>query len=228
MLKSWWDLGEWSGHHGGELALHQIACPFCLERGNFAIEHKASKKKPNGSKILHFDTLKCGSCAGYVMALWSRSELGGGMQGMHDFRVLPWPIRLEKSPKHWPEAVGRFWLQAHRSRSDANWDAAAVMARSALQVALRDHDAEGGSLKAEIDNLAGRGVLPPHMQEWAHELRELDNESAHPDVTKDKSSAADVRDVIEFLDFLLQYLYDLPREIQQYRERRAGKSRGTV
>ena len=33
-----------------------------------------------------------------------------------------------------------------------------------------------------------------------------------------------VRDVIEFLDFLLQYLYTLPHEIKQYRERRTGKT----
>jgi len=29
--------------------------------------------------------------------------------------------------------------------------------------------------------------------------------------------------VIQFLDFLLQYLYSLPHEIDQYRQRRGGK-----
>jgi hypothetical protein len=221
-MKSWWDLGEGYGYHGSELGLYQITCPFCLERGNLAAEHRAVKKKPNSSKTLHFDTLKCGNCAGYVMVLWSASEFSGS-QGLHDFRVLPWPTRLDEFPKHWPEPVGRYWTQAHRSRKDENWDAAAVMARSALQVALREHGAQGKSLRAEIDDLAARGILPPHMKEWAHELRELANESAHPDPTADKSGAEDVRDIIEFLDFLLQYLYNLPHEIQQYRQRRSSK-----
>ena len=176
-MKSWWDLGEWSGQRGDELALHQITYPFCQERGNFFFEHRAEKKKPNASKILHFDTLKCENCTGYVLVLWSASSLG---EGLHNFHVLPWPIRLEKFPRHWPEPVGRYWLQAHRSGGAENWDAAAVMACSALQAALRAHGAQGKSLKDEIDDLAARGILPPHMKEWAHELRELGNESAHP------------------------------------------------
>jgi len=193
-----------------------------MERGKFALEHRAVKKKPNSSKALFFDTFKCGNCAGYVMVLWSASEFGS-FDGLYDFHVLPWPMRLEQFPDHWPEAVGRYWLQAHRSAKDENWDAAAVMARSALQVTLRGHGAEGKSLKQEIDDLAAQGVLPPHMKEWAHELRELGNESAHPDPAAGKSSADDVRDVIQFLDFLLQYLYSLPHEIEQYRQRRGGK-----
>ncbi len=73
-----------------------------MERGKFAAEHQASKRKPNSSKTLHFDTLKCASCAGYVLVLWSVSE-HGGMQGIHDFRVLPWPLRLDDFPEHWPK-----------------------------------------------------------------------------------------------------------------------------
>jgi hypothetical protein len=225
-LDSWWDLGEGSGHRGRELDVHNVTCPFCLEEGNFALEHRATKKKPNSDKALNFDTLKCGNCAGYVMVLWSAGALWGA--GLHGFRVLPWPFRFEKYPEHWPEAVGRFWLQAHRTAKDENWDAAAVMARSALQAALRNRGAEGNSLKKEIDDLAARGVLPPHMKEWAHELRELGNESAHPESSPAKSSADDVRDIVEFLDFLLKYLYNLPHEIQEYRQRRAGKSSSAV
>ena len=216
-MKSWWDLGDWSGYRGNELALHEVNCPFCHERGNFSFAHRADKKKPNASKVLHFDTLKCGTCAGYVMVLWSTNNFGG----MHDFRVLPWPLRRQKAPEHWPDSVGRFWLQAHRSYADENWDAAAVMARSAVQAALRAHDAQGRNLKEEIDDLAERGLLPPHMKDWAHELRELGNESAHPIAEGNKPSRGDVQDIIEFLDFLFQYLYNLPHEIQQYRKRRA-------
>lgn len=221
-MDSWWDLGEGVGYRGNELEVHHITCPFCQERGNFSAEHRAAKKKPNSSKTLHFDTLKCGNCAGFVMVLWSVNEFSVS-RGLYDFRVLPWPIKLEKYPDHWTEAVGRFWLQAHRSAMEENWDAAAIMARSALQVALREHKAEGKSLQGEIDDLAAKGILPPHMKDWAHELRELSNESAHPDPASSKASAEDVRDVIEFLDFLLQYLYNLPHEIATYRARRTTK-----
>ena len=148
--------------------------PLFHERGNFSFAYRADKKKPNESKVLHFDTLKCGNSAGYVMVLCSARHFGGGL---HDFRTLPWPLRRERIPEHWPNCVGRFWLQVHRSYTDENWDAAAVMARSAVQAAMREKDACGPNLRAEIKDLADRGILPPHMKEWAHELRELGNES---------------------------------------------------
>ena len=119
------------------------------------------KKKPNSEKQLNFDTLECGNFKDYVMCLWSASNR------MHAYRVLPRPLRLDKHPDHWPTDVGRYWLQAHRSLTDENWDAAAVMARSALQVPLRDQKAKEANLKQEIEDLASKGVLPPIMKEWS-------------------------------------------------------------
>src|SRR5216683_1520319 len=94
------------------------------------------------------------------------------------------------------------------------------MARTALQAALRDTGAEGNNLKEEIKNLASTGVLPPLMREWSDEVRLLGNDATHPDGESEGAAAADARDVVEFLDYLLQYLYDLPKEIAYYRERR--------
>ncbi|MBU0699654.1 MAG: hypothetical protein ABIK98_06590 [Pseudomonadota bacterium] len=87
-MSSWWELGEWSGYRGGELATYQIQCPFCFEKGNFSTAFHATKKKPNSSKKLNFDTLKCENCAGYVMVLWSSNEHGFGPDAHHDYRDI--------------------------------------------------------------------------------------------------------------------------------------------
>jgi len=217
-MDSWWQLGEGSGYRGEELALYQITCPFCMERGNFKTVFHVEKKKPNSEKKLNFDTLECGNCKGYVMVLWSASEHGYG-RGVHDYDVLPWPLKIEKYPEHWPEAIGRYWLQAKRNIRDENWDAAAVMARSALQIALRDYDAKGKNLKQEIDDLASKGVLPPIMKEWSDQVRDLGNDSAHPDPGQGPTNPQDARNIVQFLDFLLEYLYTLPHRIKKYRKR---------
>jgi hypothetical protein len=94
------------------------------------------------------------------------------------------------------------------------------MARSALQAALRGHGAKGRDLKSEIANLASQGILPPLMREWSDEVRELGNDATHPDANGQGTGGADARDVVEFLDYLLQYLYNLPKAIRDYRERR--------
>lgn len=213
-MSGWWDLGEWSGFDGNELAVWRLVCPFCEEKGNFALAHRAAKKKPNESKVLNFDTYECGSCRGYVMVLWS------GGDRLHDFKVLPWPLKHTKYPEHWPEAVGRLWLQAKRSVTLENWDAATLMARSAMQSAMRGKGATGPNLKQEIASLAALGVLPPLMREWADELRELGNDSAHPTPEQAGTNPRDAKDVIRYLDFLLEYLYDLPKQIEDYRSRK--------
>ena len=213
-MDSWWDLGEWSGDLGTELETYDITCPFCMERGNFKVAFHAEKQKPNGHKKLNFDTLECGNCRGYVLCLWSAGS------GLHAHRVLPWPLRVERHPKHWPETIGRFWLQAKRSLTDENWDAATVMARSAMQAALRSFDAKGANLKQEIEDLASKGLLPSIMKDWSHALRDLGNDSAHPHPDQEATSPRDAKDIARFLDFLLEYLYDLPQQIKEYRERK--------
>src|ERR1017187_2318944 len=213
-MTSWWDLGEASGQSGETLAVHTITCPFCLEKGNFKTVSHFEKKKPNSPKALNFDTLECGNCKGYVMVLWSATEHGYG-RGLHAFRTLPWPIKLDEYPEYWPEQVGRFWLQAKRSL-DENWDAASVMARSALQAALRDNQAKGKNLKEEIQDLATRGIPPPVMRDWSDTVRELGNDSAHPAPNQPATNPRDAKDIMSFLDFLLECLYDLPYRIKLY------------
>lgn len=194
-MNSWWELGEHYGSQGSELSLHQVACAFCGERGNFDLAFRAQRKQPNGLKVLNFDTYKCGNCASFVQVFWS------GSHGLHSFRAQPWQLKLERAPEHYPEAVGRFWLQAKRNLAEKNLDAAAVMARSALQVALREQNATGSSLKQEIDDLASRGLLPPLMKDWAHAVRELGNDSAHPKPSAEPTSSRDASDIVAFLDW---------------------------
>ena len=217
-MNSWWDLGEWSGFDGEDLALWRITCPFCFEKGNFSVAFHAEKNKPNSRKKLNFDTLKCGNCAGYVMAIWSaNADLGSRI---HSFQVLPWPLRIDSHPEHWPADVGRYWVQARRNITDENWDAAALMARSALQLALRDNKAQGDTLKKEIEDLSNKGILPPIIKEWSDNVRELGNESAHPQPGQPPTEPKDAKDIVQFLDFLLEYLYTLPKRIQEYRSRK--------
>ena len=215
-MESWWQLGEHSGYESSKLDLYRITCPFCQERGNFELVSHHQKSKPNDkSKSLNFDTYKCGNCAGFVMVLWSSSGT------LHDFRVMPWPLKISKHPDEFPADIGRYWIQAHRSISEDNWDAAAVMARSSLQLALRDQKAMGKNLMEEINDLAGKGLLPPIMKEWSHNVRELGNDSAHPQPGQSPTNPEDASDIVNFMDYLLEYLYKLPAQIAAYRERRS-------
>lgn len=177
---SWWDLGEWSGVHGSTLAKYQIACAFCGEEGNFeTVQHLEREKPGNKHKKLNYDTLKCGHCGNYMFAFWSAAT-SGGVAGIHEYRVLPWRRGTASHPKHWPADAGNYWVEARRSIEGKNWTAAALMARSAVQLVARAHGATGKNLKEEIDDLANKGLILPSMRDFAHEIRVLANEGTHP------------------------------------------------
>lgn len=221
-MDSWWEIGEWSGSKGNKPELWRLECPFCGEKGNFAEVFHAEKKKPNSDKRLNFDTYKCSNCAGYIQVLWSAG--GGFGQSLYDMRYQPWPLKAKREPsENWPEGVKRFWIQAHDSLKRENWDAANVMARSAVQFIMRERNATGSNLKAQINDLVAKGVLHPLMKDWADEVRLVANESAHPEAPiPADATPRDSRDIVNFLDQLLMYLYDLPKQIENFRLRKTA------
>ena len=223
-MRNWWEFGEWTGYEGHTLGTWRIRCAFCGQEGNFGTEHHVDKRG-QGGKVLNYDILACGNCGNYTMVFWSAAR-GGGRMGVHDYKVLPWPLETTDHPEHWPKDVGRNWVQARRSLEGKNWDAAAVMARSGVQLLMRYLKAEGRDLYAQIEDLGDKGLLPPVMREWSHEVRALGNESAHPRPGDEGADQRDANDVVEFLTMLLNMTYDLPHEIEQYRKRRAEQKKG--
>ena len=210
-MDDWWELGDWVGYSGNVLS--HVICAFCGIEGHLTVEHHVEKKHPQRRKTLNYDTCRCSNCGNLTMVLWAESTSGG----IVNFRATPWPLKIVKHPEHWPADVGRHWLQAKRSLEGKNFDAAAIMARSALQIALRKNGASGNSLNQEIDDLATKGILPPIMKDWAHAVRLMGNDSAHPKPDADGPPPEDVKELVRFLDFLLEYLYDLPHRIQRIR-----------
>lgn len=226
-IDSWWQFGESVGHWGNGLALFDIECAFCEEKGNWELEHHAEKTKSNSHKVLNFDTYKCGNCANYIMVFWSGSEHYASSynpaQGLHAYRTVPFALGSWNGEDYWPEKAKRHWKQAHNALQRGDYDATVVMARSAVQAVVRDKKAKKGDLYSEINDLVTRSVIPNIVGKLAHEVRELANSSAHPGEEDKPIESEDAREIVEFLDILLEYAYDLPHKINEHRERQ-GKA----
>ncbi len=144
------------------------------------------------------------------------------------FRVLPWSMKADEYPRAWPDAVGRYWVQAQRSLRGANWDAAAAMARQALRAALRGHDAPGATLREQIEHVGAAGLLPPVLRDWAWEMPNLDADELHANGAQPPDPAHAATDLVRFLEFLLEYLYELPARIRDHRRRSERPQRAAV
>lgn len=154
-----------------------------------------------------------------MFALWSRSTSGN----ISDFMVLPWHKSTRQHPEHWPSDIGKYWIEARRSIEAENWIAAALMARSAIQLIVRAHGGSGSNLKQEIDDLADKGLLIPIMKDWSHEVRNLGNEGTHPKPGGNGTDQQDAIAVVEFLNFMLKVLYDLPHSIEKFRQNKKAE-----
>jgi hypothetical protein len=124
---------------------------------------------------------------------------------------------------------GNFGLAYHAEKQKANsqkklnfdlYQCRNCMAYVHVQMTMRDKGAVGKDLYNEIEDLATKGDLPPLMKDWSHEVRVLGNDSAHPKPNAPPATPEDARDVVQFLDSLLLYLYDFPKKISDYRQRR--------
>lgn len=130
------------------------------------------------------------------------------------------PVGKLTPPEHWPDKIQDLWKQTHDNLQRKNLDASLTMARTALQLLLRTFDAQGNSLKKEIDDLFGKNLLPQIMKDWSDELRLLANSCIHPEIDSDSPDEQDVQDLVNFLDYLLVYLLNLPKKIEEFRSRK--------
>jgi hypothetical protein len=217
-MENWWQFGEHSGFQGKELDLIRIQCPYCLQNGNFSLEHHAEKRNLQ-NKVLNFDIYSCNNCSNITMLFWAAAISPAPVYGLHNWISLPYPLKIIDWPESWPEDIGRHWVQAKNALNQGYLDAASSSTRTALQLVMRYKGCEGSNLKQEIDYLANKGELPPLMKQWATEIRLLGNVTLHPEPGDPAPKLEDVRDALMFLDFLLEYCFSLPDKIEKYRYR---------
>jgi hypothetical protein len=96
----------------------------------------------------------------------------------------------------------------------------AVRAVEAL-MAEKGYNKRQIGLKKRIDTAVQDGVLPKLMGDWAHEVREIGNESHTDEDPEPIATLADADRALLFANTLAQYLFVLPHEIARGRDKSA-------
>lgn len=216
MNTSWWNFGEYRGFPGKELDNNILVCPFCETKGNFERVFHCHNTKPNGKKSLNYEVYQCKACTNHVLVFWSANE--NKTLPRYSFLMLPYQKDDFAPNTEWPEGIQKTWSDLKKCMQNELYEPAAMTARSLLQRIFRDMGSTEEKLVKAIDKLCEERKLSEAMKDWAHELRLLGNKAAHakPDTEIDPQ---DVKDVVSYIDFLLEYLYTLPIRITQYRSR---------
>jgi hypothetical protein len=99
--------------------------------------------------------------------------------------------------------------------------AAAIMARRAVQSAAKQLSAVGGDLRAQIDDLKTKGKITMELAEWAHAVRWIGNDGAHPNATE--VTKGDAEDAVELAEQLLHHVYVTPAIAAAQKAKRGKK-----
>lgn len=137
-----------------------------------------------------------------------------------------------------PLEIARDRDEAWRCFYGGQLRAATIMARAALQRAVRSLGAQGKGLKAEIGDLVDRGLVPHAIAPFAREVRIAGDDAAHPSVellvvaeTSQPSTLGDVdadivRENLDFLDDFLRVTIAMPARAQHRQEGRRKPTQG--
>lgn len=121
---------------------------------------------------------------------------------------LPAPLKSA-----YREAISCFKAKAYT--------ATAIMCRKTLEGICVEHGVRGNNLVSNLKELKDKGIIENRLFEWADALRISGNEAAH-DVTV-TISPEDARDILEFTNALLEYIFTFRDKFEEFKKRRSSK-----
>ena len=186
-------------------------CPHCGTK-KVAFYYQSSFNNQNPMYITSF--WRCGNCGRGVCI----ESLGINFHSQNPIvnlmNMYPNSATFD-APEHTPENIAGDYKTAKKNLLGNEYKAASIMARTALEAAVKEFDARGVNLKQKIDNLAEQHVITQSLAEWAHEIRDIGNDAAHE---SSPISQADAEQAVYFAEMLFTYLFTLPGMIEERRK----------
>jgi len=196
-----------------------ITCPFC--KRTVATKELARTEwigEDQEPPLEIYSLLECSSCLRPVLL---REYEWGTEQPDEDIDQL-WPPPPRSINSAIPESLRREITEARICFDAKAYTAAVVMVRRTLEGVCSDHGVIKQTLHNALKVMAEKGTLDGRLLAWADELRVLGNEGAH--FTGSVVSREDANDAIALAEAVLDYLYVLARQFENFKTRRSLNS----
>jgi len=172
----------------------------------------------------HYSVALCGRCNGPFLVREALYGVPGEFETVTDDTIL-YPVSPGPRLEGLSASIARSVAQAHRSYSTSSYDACALMCRRALEALCRTLAANGRDLARRLADLKANGHIDERLLDWAHGVRLVGNEAAH-DVDA-AVTAEDARDILEFTEALLMYVFTLDTKFRSFEARRNRRRDGS-
>ncbi len=191
----------------GELML---SCTVCRGRS----QHQKRCELPTAGGQRSIAMFTCNRC-GRVLVIEAESE-----RTVPDDTYVVYP-RAVVARSGIPPAIAAALDEALIALNGGAWNLAVNGFRTVLQMAVREKGAKESALRAEIDDLTTRNLIPPSLAEWAHAVRSAANEAVHPDGPLPWKEE-DASELLALTLSILDYLYVVPTTVEARRQRLAA------
>lgn len=154
--------------------------------------------------------LKCPACNKVSLSQIESCDVDTDWSGRpNEYKYLLYP-NISSDKSNIPEDISAAFESALRIRNvDSTMCALAL--RRTLEIFCKKQGAKGKNLNDKINDLVKKNIIPVHLDQASHTIRDLGNAAAHgDDVTFNEVT---ISGLIKFTNLILEYVYVLPNEI---------------
>lgn len=195
-----------------------VNCPHCREQVTGEVLGETSWYEPYESPEARTTLFRCARCDKSFIVIGVQDEDGRILVNTAPITIAGW-----NEQSSIPEHIAGMYREARLAYRGGAATASALMCRKALEATCRVHDIKDRTLAKALKTATERGIIHGFLSEWAEELRTTGNEAAH-DMNPDISDE-DARDLVEFTETLLQYVFTYRHRFDQFRKRRQIRRR---
>lgn len=200
-------------------------CPHCGEKGIFAL----ANHQDDTARLAIASTAHCPGCNHNVQFWAVRHEQVPKDDTNNPAAVFMYPVAKNHYPNpnfapDIPDALQRAFVSTIDAFNSRNYAATAVCARRTLEGIFKYLVAEekrNTNLARLIEHAKNDIDLAAPLTSLSHAIRDGGNLGAHFDMEKEPNETL-ARQMVELLDYLISYLYVLPKEIKKL-EQNLGK-----
>lgn len=156
----------------------------------------------------------CSNCG--KPSLFYREDMGDGFDKDSYYRL--YPAQERHIGYRLPEVVRQSYEEAVRCESARSWMACVVMVGRTLEAVCKEFDPGARSILKGLKSMYDKGIISQELLDWANELRVLRNLGAH--ATSEPINRTDAKSALDFLQAIIEILYDLRPKFEDFRRRR--------
>lgn len=197
-----------------------VECPNCqafVEAGAVGgYEYLRKDDKPSGRYVL----LRCRRCEEPLLV--KQDNIGNMAEGDiwgSPLRLYPL-LELRVNPKA-PQPIRNALEEAFACYRVRAYTATAIMCRKTIEGICHEHGIKVNNLAKSLKEMRDREIIDERLYDWSNALRLAGNEAAHD--VKVEISSEDARDILDFSNAILDYLFSYRDQFEKFKQRRAAR-----